>query len=99
MLSSLLPITGYLLIHMLQIEFLQEPFHRLFFISNINLQYPHAEVERVPPGWNIVYAGCIPFVILALTLGILRAGVHKSHVTLLGFLIRSGYFEFAVVSS
>ncbi|CAG8953654.1 hypothetical protein HYFRA_00010113 [Hymenoscyphus fraxineus] len=69
------------------IEFLQEPFHRLFFLSNINIQYPHAEIERVSPGWNIIYAGCIPLVILTLTLIVLRAGVHKSHVTILGFLI------------
>lgn len=25
-----------------------EPFHRMFSLDNIALQYPHAEVERVP---------------------------------------------------
>ncbi|KAH8684505.1 phosphatidic acid phosphatase type 2/haloperoxidase [Tricladium varicosporioides] len=69
------------------IEFLMEPFHRLFFLSNINIQYPHAEVERVTPGWNIFYAGGIPLVVLIITLAITQASVHKSHVTILGFLI------------
>ncbi|KAF4631138.1 hypothetical protein G7Y89_g6994 [Cudoniella acicularis] len=71
----------------LVIEFIMEPFHRLFFISNINLQYPHAEVERVTPAWNIFYAGGVPLATIILTLAITKASVHKSHVTILGFLI------------
>ena len=65
-----------------------EPFHRLFFTNNINIQYPHAEVERVTPGWNIFYAGGIPLATLILTLAITRSGVHKFHVTILGVFIR-----------
>jgi len=69
------------------VQFLIEPFHRLFFLSNINIQYPHAEVERVPVGWNIFYAGGIPLVTLILTLAVTRSSIHKCHVTLLGFFI------------
>ncbi|KAH8587128.1 phosphatidic acid phosphatase type 2/haloperoxidase [Bisporella sp. PMI_857] len=63
------------------------PFHRMFFISNINLQYPHALVERVSVGWNFVYAGGVPLLALALSLVVLRADMHKFHVTILGFFI------------
>jgi diacylglycerol diphosphate phosphatase/phosphatidate phosphatase len=73
---------------LIQLEFIVEPFHRMFFINNINILYPHAEKERVPPGWNIVYAGGIPLIILALSLGVTRSGVHKFHVTILGLFIR-----------
>ena len=31
----------------LQIEVLVEPFHRMFSLDNISIQYPHAAVERV----------------------------------------------------
>ncbi|KAI9048822.1 hypothetical protein LZ554_007653 [Drepanopeziza brunnea f. sp. 'monogermtubi'] len=41
--------TAYLLL-----VFLVQPFHRMFFINNINIQYPHALVERVPVKWGIV---------------------------------------------
>ncbi|TGO34466.1 hypothetical protein BHYA_0196g00220 [Botrytis hyacinthi] len=75
-------LTAYILI-----EFLQEPFHRMFFINNINIQYPHALVERVPVGWNLIYAGVIPCITLAVWLGISRANLHKYHVTMLGFFI------------
>lgn len=60
----------------------------MFFISNINLQYPHASVERVPVTWGIVYGGIVPLVLLVLWLGASRAGGHKFHVTILGLLIR-----------
>ncbi|KAM3085789.1 hypothetical protein ACMFMG_002851 [Clarireedia jacksonii] len=69
------------------IEFLQKPFHRMFFINNINIQYPHALQERVPVKWNLVYAGAIPCAALALWLGISKANLHKWHVTMLGFFI------------
>ncbi|TGO69489.1 hypothetical protein BOTNAR_0010g00250 [Botryotinia narcissicola] len=75
-------LTAYILI-----EFLQEPFHRMFFINNINIQYPHALVERVPVGWNLIYAGVIPCITLAVWLGISRANLHKCHVSMLGFFI------------
>ena len=74
-----------------QVQFLIEPFHRMFFLSNLNIQYPHALVERVPVTWNIVYAGVVPFLILALWLAVSRASLHKFHVTMLGFLIAYNY--------
>jgi diacylglycerol diphosphate phosphatase/phosphatidate phosphatase len=67
------------------------PFHRMFFLKNINIQYPHALVERVPVGWNIIYAGVVPLGILILWLVASRAGVHQIHVTMLGFFIAYGY--------
>jgi hypothetical protein len=33
-----------------QIQFLAEPFHRMFFLDNLAINYPHAEVERVSVG-------------------------------------------------
>ncbi|PSR78354.1 phosphatidic acid phosphatase type 2/haloperoxidase [Coniella lustricola] len=63
------------------------PFHRLFFINDLAISFPHAEVERVPVLWNIIYAGLLP-ILLATALNILtRASPHKHHVTLLGLLI------------
>lgn len=59
----------------------------MFSLRNLDIQYPHALVERVPVTWNIIYAGVIPLVILILWLAISRDGVHKFHVTLLGFFI------------
>ena len=32
----------------LEIQMTVEPFHRMFSLDNISIQYPHAEVERVP---------------------------------------------------
>lgn len=31
-----------------QIQAFVEPFHRMFTLDNVSLQYPHAAVERVP---------------------------------------------------
>jgi diacylglycerol diphosphate phosphatase/phosphatidate phosphatase len=59
----------------------------MFFINNINIQYPHALQERVPVTWNLIYAGAIPCATLALWLGISKANLHKWHVTMLGFFI------------
>jgi diacylglycerol diphosphate phosphatase / phosphatidate phosphatase len=60
----------------------------MFFINNINLLYPHAEVERVPVFWNIIYAAGVPFATLVICLAVTRASVHKFHVSILGLLIR-----------
>jgi diacylglycerol diphosphate phosphatase/phosphatidate phosphatase len=76
-----------------QVQFLVEPFHRMFFLSNLNIQYPHALVERVPVVWNIIYAGVIPFFTLVLWLALSRASLHKWNVTILGFLIAYEFFS------
>ncbi|RDW75459.1 hypothetical protein BP6252_06601 [Coleophoma cylindrospora] len=75
-------LTAYLLT-----QFLIEPFHRMFTLNNINIQYPHALVERVSVFWNITYAGAIPLLTLLICLAVTRAGLHKCHVTILGFII------------
>jgi diacylglycerol diphosphate phosphatase/phosphatidate phosphatase len=64
-----------------------EPFHRMFFLNNLNIQYPHALVERVSVGWCWFYAGAIPLATLVLWLAVSRADVHKFHITILGFFI------------
>jgi diacylglycerol diphosphate phosphatase/phosphatidate phosphatase len=59
----------------------------MFFLGNLNIQYPHALVERVPIVWCWIYAGVVPLATLILFLAVSRADVHKFHVTILGFLI------------
>src|SRR6266480_1217261 len=38
-------------------QFFLQPFHRMFFLDNINIQYPHAANERVPLPWLFLFAG------------------------------------------
>lgn len=64
-----------------------QPFHRLFSLRNLDIQYPHALVERVTVTWNIIYAGVVPLLILILWLAASRVGIHQFHVTILGFFI------------
>jgi diacylglycerol diphosphate phosphatase/phosphatidate phosphatase len=59
----------------------------MFSLNNLNIQYPHALVERVSVGWNIFYAGAVPLISLLLVLGVLNAGVHKFQVTILGLFV------------
>jgi diacylglycerol diphosphate phosphatase/phosphatidate phosphatase len=59
----------------------------MFFTNNLNLQYPHALVERVSVPWNFFYAGAIPLVSLILFLAVSKASLHKFHVTILGYFI------------
>lgn len=68
-------------------QFFVEPFHRMFFLDNINIQYPHAEHERVPLTWLLIYAGAIPLAILLAWSIVFRPSIHKTHVTLLGLFI------------
>ncbi|CBY00863.1 similar to PAP2 domain-containing protein [Plenodomus lingam JN3] len=75
-------ITGYILI-----QFLAEPFHRMFFLDNLAIGYPHAEIERVPVSWLFIYAGAVPLGILVAWSLIVRPGAHKAHVTILGWFI------------
>lgn len=39
-----------------QIQFIVEPFHRMFSLDNISIQYPHADVERVSVGMLLLRA-------------------------------------------
>lgn len=44
-----------------QIEVLVEPFHRMFSLDNISIQYPHAAVERVPASMQPSKLPCFTF--------------------------------------
>ena len=68
----------------LQIQFLAEPFHRMFYLSDLRIAYPHALVERVSVAWLFIYAGAVPLGALILWSLIAPPGAHKAHVTLLG---------------
>lgn len=39
---------GLLLAAYLVIQFLADPFHRMFYLSDPRIQFPHADIERVP---------------------------------------------------
>ncbi|KAI9673055.1 MAG: hypothetical protein M1817_003219 [Caeruleum heppii] len=39
------------------LESFVEPFHRLFALDDVSLQFPHAERERVPVGMSDVIQG------------------------------------------
>ncbi|RYO97171.1 hypothetical protein DL765_011293 [Monosporascus sp. GIB2] len=76
-------LTAYLLIN-----FLVEPFHRLFFINDLRISFPHAEVERVPVWLNFVYALFVPLgVLLFWNAVVARANFHKQHSAVLGLAI------------
>lgn len=59
----------------------------MFSLDNLSIQYPHAEIERVPVSWLFLYAGGIPLSILILWSLIFRPGTHKAHVSILGWFI------------
>ncbi|SLM39805.1 pap2 domain protein [Lasallia pustulata] len=76
-----------LLVAYLLMELLMEPFHRMFSLDNIALQYPHADIERVPLKWLFAYAGGIPLLVMILWAIFLRPDIHKVHVSILGLFI------------
>lgn len=78
----MLLIAAYLLI-----QFFMEPFHRMFSLDNIAIQFPHATEERVSVNWLFIYAGAVPLVVLTVWSMVTQSGVHKTHVTILGFFI------------
>ena len=39
-----------------QTQLIVEPFHRMFSLDNISIQYPHADVERVSVGMLLLWA-------------------------------------------
>jgi len=62
----------------------------MFFLNDISISYPHAEVERVSVVWNLIYAGAIPAIIMLIWLAASRSSLHQFHVTALGFGTRYG---------
>ncbi|OJJ43948.1 hypothetical protein ASPZODRAFT_135348 [Penicilliopsis zonata CBS 506.65] len=78
---------GVLIAGWLLIQAFVTPFHRMFSLDNKAIQYPFAEVERVPVVMSVIYAGFIPFVILLLWAAMFQPGTHKAQVTILGLFI------------
>ncbi|KAI0505746.1 PAP2 superfamily protein [Xylaria bambusicola] len=78
---------GALLAAYLVLVFFVEPFHRMFYINNLNIAFPHAEIERVPVWLNIVYAACVPLVLVIVYNSVTRASFHKHHNAVLGLAI------------
>lgn len=64
---------------------LAEPFHRLFFVNNLAILFPFAELERVPLWLLLVYALVAPLAALLLYNAVARAPAHTHRATLLGF--------------
>ncbi|KAF2198196.1 acid phosphatase/Vanadium-dependent haloperoxidase [Delitschia confertaspora ATCC 74209] len=75
-------LSGYIVI-----QFFAEPFHRMFSLDNLAIQYPHAKIERVSVSWLFIYAGAVPLGVLVAWALVLRPGTHKAHVSILGWWI------------
>lgn len=69
------------------IQLFVDPFHRMFYLDDINHQYPHALHERVPLLQLLIYSAGIPALVLLLWVIFARPDPHKAHVVLLGLLI------------
>ncbi|KAK5162866.1 uncharacterized protein LTR77_011123 [Saxophila tyrrhenica] len=78
--------TAFILLVVLEVllKVFDEPFHQLFRLDDPRIQYPHAEVERVPVFWLFFYAGGLPLIIVVVWTLIWRRDVHKAHVSILG---------------
>jgi diacylglycerol diphosphate phosphatase / phosphatidate phosphatase len=72
-------VTVYLLTQAIQ------PFHRLFSPKDPNIQYPHADPERVPFVWLMIYSIAVPGGSIAAYCLLTRSAIQKLHVSLLGF--------------
>jgi len=75
-------LTAYMLI-----QFFMEPFHRMFYLDNLAIQYPHAIVERVPVFWLFIYSIGVPLLSIVLFILLTNPNGHKIHVTTLGLFI------------
>ncbi|KAK1759891.1 diacylglycerol pyrophosphate phosphatase 1 [Echria macrotheca] len=71
----------------LLILFFVEPFHRMFSLNDLRISFPHAEVERVPIGLDLVYAVLVPLIVLTVYNTATQASSHKHHVAILGLAI------------
>ncbi|TLD32369.1 pap2 domain protein [Venturia nashicola] len=69
------------------IQIFIEPFHRMFTLNNVAIQYPHALVERVPIFWLFVYSIGVPLVSILLFILLTKRDGHKMNVTILGLFI------------
>ncbi|GAM36757.1 PAP2 domain protein [Talaromyces pinophilus] len=74
--------TGFILI-----QLFITPFHRMFYLDNMAIQFPFAKSERVPMPWCIVYSAVFPALVLLLWAIITRPSAHKLHVSFLGLAV------------
>ncbi|KAL1955718.1 hypothetical protein VTO42DRAFT_8190 [Malbranchea cinnamomea] len=70
----------------LAIQLFVQPFHRMFSLDNVSIQYPFATVERVPVVWSIIYSGLVPLVIITFWAVAVRQDSHFAHVSILGLI-------------
>ncbi|KPI39903.1 Diacylglycerol pyrophosphate phosphatase 1 [Cyphellophora attinorum] len=75
-------------------KFLITPVHRPFLISDLRISHEYANPERVTTYENFLYAGVAPLVVIVLYCVAVRPGFHRSHVTILGFLISLSFSGF-----
>lgn len=59
----------------------------MFSLDNKSIQFPFAVHERVPLLWSIIFSGVIPFLIILAWSAMMRPGVQKTQVTVLGLLV------------
>ncbi|KAF7561693.1 hypothetical protein G7046_g2453 [Stylonectria norvegica] len=76
-----------LLVSWILILVLVNPFHRMFFINDLQISYPHALHERVTVFMNIVYAFFIPLGALIACNIFARSSIAKHEATYLSFAI------------
>ncbi|PGH33901.1 hypothetical protein GX50_03301 [[Emmonsia] crescens] len=79
--SLIVLVVGWILI-----QIFVRPFHRMFTLDNVAIQFPFAEVERVPVLLSIIYAGVVPLIIIIVWAVMVRQESHFVHVSVLGFL-------------
>ncbi|KAI5807915.1 phosphatidic acid phosphatase type 2/haloperoxidase [Peziza echinospora] len=85
-LGLLLLVVGYVVL------MIPDPYHRMFSLDDRRIQFPHAEIERVPLSMLFVYSIGFPVALMTLYLvGKPRSGEsskwHQLHVSLLGLFI------------
>uniref|UniRef100_A0A093VD40 Diacylglycerol pyrophosphate phosphatase 1 n=1 Tax=Talaromyces marneffei PM1 TaxID=1077442 RepID=A0A093VD40_TALMA len=78
---------GVVAIGFILIQLFVTPFHRMFYLDNMAIQFPFAQSERVPMRWSIVYSAVLPLLVLLLWALITRPSTHKLHVSFLGLAV------------
>lgn len=77
---------------------INEPFHRMFSLDDRRIQYPYAEVERVPLPMLFTYSLALPIVVItSFTLVSSSKGKdkwHQLHVSILGLLLTLQFTSF-----
>ncbi|QKX63305.1 uncharacterized protein TRUGW13939_10474 [Talaromyces rugulosus] len=68
------------------IQIFVTPFHRMFYIDDMSIQYPFTKFERVPLLWSIIYSAVFPVVCLIAWSIISRPSAYKFHITLLALI-------------